>query len=98
MVISVRIEVACLGSADAERGHGDQSQHGDGRNLKQLVHRGSPVFIQVLTGRGGLTRLSVSGDLINFHDGSSTGLIISLANFSAFLMSLRIEQEESLIV
>jgi hypothetical protein len=45
MVDSERIEVPCMGSADAERGHGDQSHYRDGRNFKQLVHRGSPAFI-----------------------------------------------------
>ena len=41
MVDSERIEVPCMGSADAERGHGEQGHHRDGRNLKQL-------FIEIL--------------------------------------------------
>jgi hypothetical protein len=45
MVDSERIEVPCMGAADAERGHGDQSHYRDGRNFKQFVHRGSPAFI-----------------------------------------------------
>jgi hypothetical protein len=41
MVISVRIEVACLGSADAERGHGDRANTATVETLNSL-------FIEVL--------------------------------------------------
>src|SRR5438477_3540016 len=80
MIESPRIEVARMGSADAERGHGDHGHHRDGRNLKQLVHRGSPVFIQVLTQKGRSSSPPSSGDLLKSIV-SPLGLIIRLAEF-----------------